>query len=102
MSRTTLSKVIAAALFAAAPGIANAAARAELRPGGDLSVGTPAQLVVTVDHDAGPPPAIHVDGASIQYSGQMSQSRSVNGKTTNESSFIYTLVPRRTGILDVP
>ncbi|HEX4419442.1 MAG TPA: BatD family protein [Kofleriaceae bacterium] len=96
----TLAAVVATGL--ALPAAARAAARAELRPGTALSVGTPAQLAVTTDGDAPPPPPPRIDGATVRFAGQMSQTRSINGTVTPQSTFSYAVVPTRPGALDIP
>ncbi|CAN5789562.1 BatD family protein [soil metagenome] len=97
-----LALSVVAALLLAIPTVAYAAARAELRPGTQLAVGQPAQLVVTVDDATASPPAVRVNGADVRFSGQVAQTRSINGQTTTETSFIYSLVPRTTGSLAIP
>jgi len=108
MTRSTLATLITATALAtvgaaiALPGTAAAAARAELRPDRELEVGTPAQLVVTVDREDAHPPAVRVPDATVHYTGQSTKITIVNGRAARETAFVYTLVPRETGALDVP
>lgn len=79
-----------------------AGARAELSSDA-LSVGRPVQLRVTTDGEAATPPAVpHIDGAETFASGQMTQMNIINGSVKRETSWIFTVVPRREGALDVP
>ena len=91
-----------ALLLGLVPASAFAAAHATLRPGTNLAVGSPAQLSITVDGDSRPPAAPHVAGASLRLSGQMSQTQIINGQTTQQMTYVYTLVPMQTGPLDIP
>ena len=101
MRRNILPTLVAAGVLAM-PSIATAAARAELRPRGELAAGAPAQLVITVDGQAASPPDIDVPGADVQYRGQMASTSIVNGRSTIETSFVYSLVPRAPGALTIP
>ncbi len=98
MKRTTAI----ALLLGLVPASAFAAAHATLRPGPQLAVGSPAELSITIDGDAQPPAPPRVDGASIQLTGQMSQTRMTNGQATQQMTYVYTVVPTRTGPLDIP
>ena len=100
--RRNILPTLAAAGVLALPSIAAAAARAELRARGELAVGTPAQLVITVDDDAVSPPAVDVPGVDIEYRGQMASTSIVNGRRAIETSFVYSLVPRAPGALTIP
>ena len=80
---------------------ASPAARVELHAGA-LAVGSPAELAVTVDANSATPPTIRIDGASVHYIGQMSQTTVINGAEHAQLSFLYTLVPTRIGTFDIP
>ena len=84
------------------PATAFAGAHATLRPGTELAVGTPAELSITIDGEAQPPAAPRIAGASIRLGGQMSQTRIINGAATQQVTFVYTIVPTRTGPLEIP
>ncbi|HEY1550850.1 MAG TPA: BatD family protein [Kofleriaceae bacterium] len=98
-----MQRQLALAVLAAfaIPATAVAAVHADLRPS-TLAVGTAAELSITTDGEASPPPAPHVDGATVRFTGQMSQTSSVNGATTHQSTFVYAIVPARTGAIDIP
>jgi hypothetical protein len=89
-------------LVLAAPTIASAAARAELRPSQNLVVDTPAQLVITVDGDDVTAPRFDLDDARVRYNGQANRTTIVNGKMSRETVFMYTVTPQRAGALDIP
>ena len=89
-------------LVLAAPTIASAAARAELRPSQQLAVDTPAQLIITVDGDNVTAPRFDIDDASVRYNGQANRTTVINGKMTRETVFMYTVTPQHTGALDIP
>jgi hypothetical protein len=102
MNRTIIPSLFAASLVLGASSLAAAAAKAELSRGNELTVDTPARLVVTVDGTVDRRPPLHVPGADIAYSGQMSSSTITNGRATTQTSFLYTLVPRKAGPLTIP
>jgi hypothetical protein len=86
----------------AVPTIASAAARAELRPGNDLTVDTPAQLIITVDGDHVTAPRFDLDDARVRYNGQADRTTVINGKMSRQTVFMYTVTPQRAGALDIP
>jgi hypothetical protein len=92
----TLAALVAMSTFAAAAPTAHA----ELRAG--LAVGSPAQLAVTIDATSATPPKIALANADVRYAGQMSQTSIINGSTTAQLTFMYTLVPQHAGALDIP
>ncbi|MEP6860819.1 MAG: BatD family protein [Deltaproteobacteria bacterium] len=95
------SLVAAAALGALAlPTFAFAGARAQLA--GSLAAGQPAQLDVTVDGEVSGAPDVHVPGARVQLNGQMSSTQIVNGASSQQTKFIYSVVPDAAGELDIP
>jgi hypothetical protein len=94
---------LASTLFLATlaiPALAHAGARAQLA--GSLAAGQATQLDVTVDGDATGAPAVSVPGARVQLSGQMSSTQIVNGASSHQTRFVYTLVPSAAGSLDIP
>lgn len=98
MKRTPL---LVLAIVAGIPAIAGAAtARAQLQPS-RLAVGSPAQLTITVDDEA-KPPDVRIPDASVRYTGQMQQTTIVNGTQSQALTFLYSVVPDKTGSLDVP
>lgn len=78
------------------------AARATLEPSSHLQVGEEARLSVTVNGKASRPSPPNVAGASVVPSGQMSQVNIVNGDEQDQTTYLYTLVPERSGPLDIP
>jgi hypothetical protein len=96
------TRLTLAGLVLAAPAIANAAARAELRPGNDLAVDVPAQLIITVDGENATPPRIDLADAGVSYNGQADRTSVINGKMSRETIFMYTVTPRHPGALDIP
>ena len=98
MKRSLVSTLMLAVL--AIPALALAGARAELH--GSLAVGQPTQLDVTVDGDATHPPDLHIAGAAVQLTGQMAETSIVNGATSHQTKFVYTVTPAATGALDIP
>ena len=79
-----------------------AGVRAELSDQ-QLSVGQPVQLRVTTDDESDARPrAPRIDGADTYPSGQMSQVNIINGDVRRETSWLFTIVPRREGALEVP
>lgn len=100
--RTPLATALTAALVLAAPAIA-LAAHADLRPGTELAAGSPAELSITVDGNVTRQPKMpHVENATIRFSGQMARSTVINGEAHGETTFLYSIVPTRTGALDIP
>ncbi len=59
-------------------------------------------LTVTVDGDATRPPAVQVPGAAVRLTGQESETSIVNGASSHQTRFVYSIVPRAAGALDVP
>lgn len=96
MKRLLLPTLTLAAL--ATPAFAGA--RAQLA--GSLAAGQATQLDVTVDGDATRPPDVHVAGARVQLNGQMSSTQIVNGASSHQTRFVYSIVPDATGPLDIP
>jgi hypothetical protein len=96
------TRLTLAGLVLATPAIASAAARAELRPGTDLAVDVPAQLIITVDGDGAAAPRVDLAGASVRYNGQADRTSVINGKMSRETVFMYTVTPQRGGALDIP
>lgn len=96
MKRLLLPTLTLAAL--ATPAFASA--RAQLA--GSLAAGQATQLDVTVDGDATRPPDVHVAGARVQLNGQMSSTQIVNGASSHQTRFVYSIVPDATGPLDIP
>lgn len=94
--------VAASAVAVAAPRVAGAAARAELRPSGELVVDTPARLMITVDGAAGTPPRFDIRGARVTFNGQANRTVVANGQLTRETVLMYTVTPQRAGALDIP
>jgi len=98
MKRTPL---LVLAIAIGVPAIAGAAtARAQLQPA-QLAVGNPAQLTITVDDEA-KPPDVRIPDARVRYTGQMQQTTIVNGTQSQALTFLYSVVPDKTGPLDVP
>jgi hypothetical protein len=96
------STMLFAATLALAPAAfastAPASATAELS---QLAAGEPGQLSIRVD-DTASPPDVKIAGASVRYSGQMSQMTIINGSPSQATTFMYTVVPAHAGPLDVP
>jgi BatD DUF11 like domain len=90
-----------ALLVGLAPASAFAAAHATL-DSTTLAVGVAAQLSVTVDGTASAPPSLSVPGASVRLADQMSRVETINGATTQQTTYVYALVPNRTGALEIP
>ena len=98
MKRLLLPTLTLATL--AVPAVAVAGARAQLA--GSLAAGQPTQLDVTVDGEASRAPDVHVPGARVQLNGQMSSTQIVNGASSQQTKFVYTVVPDAVGALDIP
>jgi hypothetical protein len=98
MKRSLLSTLTLAIL--AIGGVAFAGARAQLA--GSLAAGQATQLDVTVDGDAGRAPDVQIPGAHVQLNGQMSSTQIVNGTSSHQTRFVYSVVPDAAGSLDIP
>jgi hypothetical protein len=99
--KTRTAIALAAAVFAA-PTAALAATHAELRPGNTLALGASAQLAITVDTNAEPPPPPRIANARVRYEGQSSQISIVNGRQSQQLTFLYAITPTQLGALDIP
>jgi hypothetical protein len=84
----------------AMPALAFAGARAQLA--GSLAAGQATQLDVTVDGDATRAPDVHIPGARVQLNGQMSSTQIVNGASSRQTRFVYSVVPASAGSLEIP
>lgn len=102
MNTPRIITTLVTALVLASPALAVAAARVELPRGDQLAVDVPAQLVVTVDGEAARAPTPRIPNADVSYTGQMSSSTVTNGRATTQTSFVYTIVPRKVGVLAIP
>lgn len=98
----TVIAVLATISIAAGTAFATAAHTASAELHGALAVGSPAELTVTIDANAASPPRLQLDGASVRYTGQMSRTKSINGSARAQVTFLYAIVPRRAGALDIP
>src|SRR4051812_33455129 len=98
MTRSFLTTLTLAIL--AIPALALAGARAQLA--GSLAAGQATQLDVTVDGNAARAPDVHIPGARVQLNGQISSTQIVNGVSSQQTRFVYTVIPDAAGALDIP
>jgi len=100
MKRLLPTLTLAAFATLGAPALAFAGARAQLS--GSLAAGQATQLDVTVDGGAASAPEVRVPGARVQLNGQMSSTQIVNGASSQQTRFVYSIVPDAAGSLDIP